>query len=258
MMPSIADPSPFLLAGGPVAALLIHGFTGSPSEMRLLGAQLHRHGLTVSAPLLPGHGTRVEDLNEKQWTDWADHVAQACAALESRCEVVFVGGDSLGALLTLHLVAQQPTIAGVILLCTPIKITDARRYFLPLLKYFLPKSAKSEDFFTDPTAKARLWAYDYIPTFAAHEVLKLIRETKRLLPQVTCPVLIMHSTQDLEVRPASARYVYDQVGSTDKEIILFHDSGHVLALDSEWEAVAEKTYEFIDKRLPEKFRTQTG
>lgn len=51
-MPSSGDPSPFLLAGGPVAALLIHGFTGSPSEMRLLGDHLNRYGLTVLAPLL--------------------------------------------------------------------------------------------------------------------------------------------------------------------------------------------------------------
>ncbi|MFM7448188.1 MAG: alpha/beta hydrolase [Leptolyngbyaceae cyanobacterium] len=81
MIGTIADPSPFLLTGGPVAVLLIHGFTGSPSEMRLLGHYLHERGLTVAAPLLPGHGTREEDLNQKRWTDWVDSVTQAYAVL---------------------------------------------------------------------------------------------------------------------------------------------------------------------------------
>jgi carboxylesterase len=223
--------------------------------MRLLGDHLNRYGLTVLAPLLPGHGTRVEDLNQKRWRDWLDHVVQAYAELASRCELVFVGGESLGSLLTLQLASRKKTVAGAILLSPAIKVTNPRRHLLPLLKYVLPKVPKSEDFFTDPAAKERIWAYDYTPTSAAHEVLKLIRETKRLLAQVTCPVLVMHSTKDLEIHPASARYVYDRISSTDKEIILLHNSGHVLALDSEWLAVAENTYQFIHEHLPEELRS---
>jgi carboxylesterase len=255
MMPSSGDPSPFLLAGGPVAALLIHGFTGSPSEMRLLGNHLNRYGLTVLAPLLPGHGTQVEDLNQKRWRDWLDHVVQAYAELASRCELVFVGGESLGSLLALQLASRKKTVAGAILLSPAIKVINSRRHLVPLLKYVLPKVPKSADFFIDPAAKERLWAYDCTPTSAAHEVLKLIRETKRLLAQVTCPVLVMHSTRDPEIHPASARYVYDRISSTDKKIILLHNSGHVLALDSEWETVAENTYQFIYEHLSEELQS---
>ena len=256
MIPSSGDPSPSLLAGGPVAALLIHGFTGSPSEMQLLGYHLNHYGLTVLAPLLPGHGTQVEDLNQKRWREWLDHVVQAYAELASRCELVFVGGESLGSLLTLQLASRKKSVAGAILLSPAIKVTNPLRHLVSLLKYVLPKVAKKEDFFIDPAAKERLWAYDCTPTSAAHEVLKLIRETKRLLAQVTCPVLIMHSTEDPEIHPASAHYVYDRISSIDKQIIFLHNSGHVLALDSEWETVAENTYQFIDERLPQELRTK--
>lgn len=256
MMSSTGDPSPFLLAGGPVAALLIHGFTCSPSEMRLLGDHLNRYGLTVLAPLLPGHGTQVDDLNQRRWREWLDHVVQAYAELASRCELVFVGGESLGSLLTLQLALRKKSVAGAVLLSPAIKVTNPRRHLLPLLKYVFPKVPKSEDFFIDPAAKELLWAYDYTPTSAAHEVLKLIRETKRLLAQVKCPILLMHSTKDPEINPASARYVYDRLSSIDKQIILLHNSGHVLALDREWEIVAENTYQFIDERLPQELRTK--
>ena len=45
----------------------------------------------------------------------------------------------------------------------------------------------------------------------------------------------------------SAQFVYDQVGSTEKEIVTLHNSGHVLTLDREWQQVAEKTFQFIQK-----------
>ncbi len=85
------EPAPFFLDGGPTGILLIHGFTGSPPEMRLVGDYLHVAGLTVSAPLLPGHGTAIEDMNRVRWQDWAEHVEAAYQELRSRCELPAAG-----------------------------------------------------------------------------------------------------------------------------------------------------------------------
>ena len=68
------DPRGFILPGGPLGVLLIHGFTGAPTEMRLLADDLHWRGMTVSAPLLPGHGTSVEEMNRSRWQEWTDCV----------------------------------------------------------------------------------------------------------------------------------------------------------------------------------------
>ncbi|MBW2258692.1 MAG: esterase, partial [Deltaproteobacteria bacterium] len=72
-------PDPFLLPGGPVGVLLIHGFTGAPAEMRPIAEPLHAAGCTVSGPLLPGHGTRWQDMNRCRWQAWADHAEAALA-----------------------------------------------------------------------------------------------------------------------------------------------------------------------------------
>ena len=74
-LPLCLDPSAFILEGGSVGILLIHGFTGSTTEMRLVGEYLNQHDITVSAPCLPGHGTTIEDLNQRQWSDWSSHIA---------------------------------------------------------------------------------------------------------------------------------------------------------------------------------------
>jgi len=240
------DPSPFFLEAGPIGVLLIHGFTGSPPEMRLVGDYLHQRGFTVSGPLLPGHGTTVEDMNRCQWTDWTSHVEEALADLQARCETVFVGGLSMGSLLTLYLAAHHPELHGAILYSPAVVVADRLIYLAPILKHLISTKPKSDESdMTDPEADLRLWSYEENPTFAAHELLKLIRRVRRLLPQMTRPLLIIHSTLDQAIHPNSARYTYDRVGSADKELLTLYNSGHCITVDSEWEAVAEKTYEFI-------------
>jgi len=59
----------------------------------------------------------------------------------------------------------------------------------------------------------------------------------------------VHSWLDRDIRPESASLVYDRVGSTDKELLMVKNSGHALTVDSEWERVAEQTYQFIQARV---------
>lgn len=244
------DPSPFFLEAGPVGVLLIHGFTGSPPEMRLVGEYLHDRGLTVSGPLLPGHGTTVEEMNRCRWTDWTGHAEEALADLRARCDTLFVGGLSMGSLLTLYLAARHADLAGIILYSPATIVADRRIYLTPVIKHFLPRQKGSgESDLTDPQAELRLWHYDETPVRAAHELLKLNLRVRRLLPRVTCPTLIIHSTRDTAIHPRSARYTYDRLGSTDKRLITLHGSGHCLTVDSEWERVAEETHRFIRERV---------
>lgn len=242
------DPSPFLLEGGSAGVLLFHGFTGSPPEMRLVADYLNQRGLTVSAPLLPGHGTTLEDLKRRRWQELADHAAQSLAELQDRCQTVFVGGLSLGAALALYLSAHHDDVAGALTYSPPLQITDWRVHLLPIVKHFLRAFPKGKEFFADPTAEARLWSYDAYPVAATTEVMKLSAEVITLLPRVSCPLLIVYSTKDPSVGQKGVQLLYDQVSSTDKEMLTLKESGHVVTVDAEWEAVAEKSYRFINDK----------
>jgi len=245
------DPSPFFLHGGPVGVILIHGFTGSPPEMRLVGNYLHQGGLTVSGPLLPGHGTTLEDLNQIQWTEWTTHVEGALAELQARCETVFVGGLSMGSLLTLYLAAHHPELPGAIAYSPATIVADQRNRLAPIFKYVMRQAPKGgDDDLHDPEARSKIWSYDGWPTTGVCELQELTREVKRLLPQVSSPLLVIYSTADETIHPKSAQFTYDQAGSTDKELVTLHGSGHVLTVDAEWRSVAERTYQFIQGHLP--------
>jgi carboxylesterase len=241
------DPSAFFLEGGSTGILLIHGFTGSPPEMSLVGEYLNQRDLTVSVPLLPGHGTTVEDLDTRTWEDWTSHVESALGDLQKRCKTVFVAGLSLGGLLALYLAALHDELGGAISYSAPMGVTDWRSKLVPIFKKFIPQVTKSEDFMTDPEAKLRNWSYETTPTSAAHEVLKFMGEVKHLLPRINCPLLIINSTEDPEIRPDSGQYVYVHTSSADKKLIMLHNCGHVITIDNEWEQVAEETYKFISQ-----------
>ena len=108
------DPRPFAFEGGKVGVLLIHGFTGAPAEMRPMGKYLAAQGYTVAGPQLAGHGSHWQTLNRMRWQDWVSSASVALTQLQAHCDQVFVGGLSLGGLITLYLGAQHPEIDGLV------------------------------------------------------------------------------------------------------------------------------------------------
>jgi|SRR5215207_1161283 len=244
-------PSPFLLAGGQAGVLLIHGFTASPTQLRLVGDDLHQRGLTVSAPLLPGHGTTVTDLSNQRWQDWVQHVDKAFIDLKARCNTVFIAGISLGSLLALYLAAQHTDLKGMILYSPLVKMPGGIAiHIVPVLKYLIHEIRKPPDFSTDPHALDRLWDYSSVSLFAVHELARLRAKVQPSLARINVPTLIIYSTLDRLIAANSAQYTYDHIGAADKTLIPLNNSGHDVTLDSEWKEVAEQTYQFIHKHLP--------
>ena len=113
---------PFFWEAGPVGVFLSHGFTATCAEARPLAKRLHADGFSVAGPLLPGHGSVPQDLNRVCWQDWARAGEETYQQLKMRCERVFVGGESMGAVLALYLASQHPEAAGVLAFAPALKL----------------------------------------------------------------------------------------------------------------------------------------
>ena len=240
------DPGPFFFKGDRVGVLLIHGFTGAATEMRGLGEYLSSKGHTVSGLLLPGHGTSVNDLAGRKWTEWALAAKSAYDDLTTRCDQIFVAGISLGSLLTINLAADYP-VAGIVLISPAIFIANplARiTWIANLFPITIPQDSAGSDL-VDPEADKRAWCYEAIPGRAAHQVTLLNKRARRRLPELTVPTLVLMSTGDGQLRFESGPYVIEQIGSMDKELITLHKSGHNILVDAERELVWERTAEFV-------------
>ena len=105
---------PFDLVGDGTGVVCVHGFTGTPYELRYLGEQVASAGFAAVGPLLPGHGTTVEDMLDTSWADWSAAAERAYTDLASRCDKVVVAGLSMGGTLTCWLAIRYPEIAGIV------------------------------------------------------------------------------------------------------------------------------------------------
>jgi carboxylesterase len=249
-MPQLAhlDPSAYAAEGGEVGVLLIHGYTGSVAETRPMGEYLAARGLTVCCPLLPGHGTTAQDLTRIRWRAWADEVESALGDLQGRCRAVFVGGLSLGSLLTLWLGANHPEVAGLIPMAPAIKVQSRLMPLTLGLRYLFkynPFGGMGDDDLGDPQAIDRIWCYDELPLWGAAEVYRLQRRVYRALPRIRQPALIFQGRRDAHLDPQAAQIVYDRLGSADKTLVWLENSGHNLLADGEREAVWAQSWEWM-------------
>ena len=121
----IKGAEPFFLMGGETGVLLIHGFSGIPAEMYLLGKSLQDAGFTVLAPRLTGHGGNAKMLEGTTAENWMDAVRDGYAILKGAVKRIYVVGHSMGGILSLIL-ASEEEVAGVVTIAAPITIAKER------------------------------------------------------------------------------------------------------------------------------------
>jgi carboxylesterase len=258
-VPVIPGAEPYRHEGGEVGVLLCHGFTGSPQSLRPWAEYLAERGLTVSLPLLPGHGTRWEDMQVTGWQDWYAEVDRALRELLDRCSQVFVFGLSMGAALALRLAAKHgDEVAGLVLVNPGNKVHGLAAHALPVARH-LVRSTKgiASDIAKEGSSEI---GYDRVPLHAAHSLRNFFRIVDRELPQVTQPLVVLHSTQDHVVPPVDSARVLSRISSTDVEEILLEQSYHVATLDHDADRIFDESFAFIGRLAPSvgKEGTATG
>jgi carboxylesterase len=245
---------PFFDAGNRVGCLLIHGFTGTPFEMRSFGAFLHARGYTISAPVLAGHATLVAEMNRTQWVDWYHSVTDAYDQLIVQCTPIFAIGLSLGAALALHLAAHRP-LAGVVAMAPPIEIKHPLVPFFktfPVLPRVIPyiKKNPKEDDTQDPEVRAAPVGYDANPTRAARSLIQdFLPHLREDLRDIRAPALLIGARGDRTVPAPNLDYIFAHIASADKELIWLERGGHVITRDYGKDQAMNLTAAFIEKHL---------
>ncbi|MFI1729491.1 alpha/beta hydrolase [Streptomyces acidicola] len=248
-MPVLPGAEPYRHEGGEVGVLLCHGFTGSPQSLRPWARYLTERGLTVALPLLPGHGTRWEDMQLTGWQDWYAEVDRELHALRERCAQVFVLGLSMGGTLTLRLAAKHGDgVSGIVVVNPSNKVHGLSAYALPVLRHLVPTAkGLTSDIKKEGGVEV---GYDRVPLHAAHSLRNFCRVVDGELPQVTQPMLLLRSPEDHVVPPADSARILSRVSSTDVTEILLEQSYHVATLDNDAERIFEESYAFIARLAP--------
>lgn len=250
----IPTAEPFFFPGKPglPGCLLIHGFTGTPKEMRWMGEYLNReHGFPCLGIRLTGHATRPEDMIRSRHTDWMLSVEDGYNLLRGAAENIFLIGLSMGGVLSL-LMSTRLDVRGVVAMSTPHSLPDDWRLtyasWFSLIQPYMPKSKDPPGSgWFDPQAWKDHVSYPQNPVRSIGELNKLLAEMRSALPQVHVPVLLAHSRDDGYVPPENAEANYAALGASDKTLLWVTGAGHVVPREPPREDVFRAAAEFIHR-----------
>jgi carboxylesterase len=233
---------PWSAGGGPHGALVLHGFTGNPQGLRGLAEAFAAAGFAVDLPLLPGHGTSVDDMLGTGWEDWSAAAEAAYESLASRCEKVVVAGLSMGGTLTAWLGTRHPEIAGLVFVNPAMDVPEEMvKGIEELVAAGTDRIPAIGNDVADPSAREK--AYDATPLRPLLGLAAGAAGVREDLGKIACPVLILTSTQDHVVPPPNSDVLAAGVTGPVERVTL-ERSYHVATLDFDKDLINEKALGF--------------
>jgi carboxylesterase len=234
--------------------LLIHGFTGTPAEVRYLGEGLAQRGVGAHAPLLAGHGTRVEDLARTSWRDWFRCVDEKVRDLEKvyRPESFYIGGLSMGALLAVHAYAMNPgTFAGLIVMAVPFRLPLTVAWAISGFRYMpvsfdirIPKLGGPD--VMDEKVRDLIPSYRHHSLKAAVSLQELSRRVREEdLPVIEGNVLLLHGKFDITAPLFNMELFREEARRARVKSKILPRSGHLIPVDVDRDVVCESVLDFI-------------
>lgn len=263
---------------GRTGILLIHSVGGTPLELKTVATGLAERGFTVSCCQLAGHGGSEEDLLAARWTDWFGSAERALAELEKHCDIIVVGGLSVGSILALRLAALYPArIHGLCLFAPTLRydgwampwysfllMLGVRAPFLRRMRITDPAPYGVKDEATRAVVSDPVKATQSIQTSAHFTSLGTLQESHQLvrdvmwrLPSIKAPALIIHPREDDISDLSNTIYLQRRLGGL-VECWVLDDSYHLITIDRQRDVVMNRTADFLSfvERLAAKHRPE--
>lgn len=266
-----AEHGRYEVLGGNPAAVLVHGFPGSPKEMRSLAEALRAAGWSVVVPLLPGFGSQIQTLYQQRTFGWVAFVADEVRRLRQagHAPVVLVG-YSMGAGISIP-AAVQSNPDGLVLLAPfwwPISplvkaLLSLARLFVPgtwhplrradlrqgrvrqALEQFVPELNWDDEVVQ---AAARRFG---LPLVFMEQFLVLSELVQKYISQLRLPLLVMQAEQDPVVSPANTQRLLTRLRTSVRFVGVAGDHNMTLPQHKSYETVQNEVLRFC-RQLAEK------
>ena len=247
--------------GGRLGFVLVHGLAGTPIEVRYVGNALQRAGHVVECPELAGHGGSVSDLRNTCWEDWYGSIEASLERVRRQCDIVIVGGLSIGAMLALNLAADHADeIDGVMLFSPTLKFDG---WSVPWYSFLVRMCRETpirhigwySDRWPHGIKNERLRQFvvrqmmsnpsqDYgpykTPGEALRQMVRIVDHVRPKLPAIKQPALILHARDDDMASLGNTAYLQKKLGGQVETFVL-DDSYHMITIDQQRDLVVERT-----------------
>ena len=233
-----------------LGVVLVHGFLAAPLEVKELAEYLGRLGVWVYTPRLRGHGTSPADLATRSSGEWVESVDEGYALMSNICQRVIVGGFSFGGGLALDLAARVKEVAGVFAVCPPMRLQNVASRFAPavgLWNRLMERAdyAKAKKVFVDVSPEHPAINYARLPIAGVTELEQFMSDLEAKLGDIRMPALVIQATKDPVVDPEGSQRLFEQLGSRQKDYLLFDMDRHGILLGEGAEAVYAPIGDFV-------------
>lgn len=224
--------------------LFIHGFTGGPYEVAPFVRYLEeRTDWVLSVPTLPGHGV---ELNLKKLTaeDWMMEAELALRKLIKEVDIVYIVGFSMGGLIALYL-SMRYKVSKLVLLSAAAKYISGRQLLEDV------KEIVGQVITGQPYDETFVHLYEYklthTPLRAAIEFLRIVRMVEPYYGQITVPAIIVQGKKDGIVPYTTAQFLYEKLGSSEKQLITSETGKHHICYSQDCEDWFGRVFNFLGR-----------
>ncbi|MBE1554863.1 alpha/beta hydrolase [Sporosarcina limicola] len=240
----VAQPKPFFFEKGRRAVLLLHGFTGTSADVRMLGRFLEKKGYTSLAPHYRGHGVPAEELIHTGPEEWWEDVLDGYNRLkDAGYDEIAVAGLSLGGVFSLKIGYNKP-VKGIVTMCAPMSMRTTDQMFEGVLKYageYKKYEGKSNE---EIEQEVQALKQQTMPSLK--DLRTFIYDVRDHIDHIYAPLFVVQGSLDDVIDPDSANIIYDTIESADKQMKWYEKSGHVITLGPEKEKLHEDIFEFLE------------
>ena len=229
VMEMLKAPQSLFLTHGDVAVLLLHAYSGSPNDVRMLSRFLEKQAYTIYAPLFSGHGTLdPADILKQDPTRWWQESQAALAFLKARgYQKIAVFGLSMGGIFATRLVtAGDPAVIGGGFFCSPI--TPVKNN---VVENFLLYAQKVLTYAKEPVTKTKL---DTFKTQVSQQLQKIEQQAlpaAASLQKIHVPFFMAQAGADEMIDPRGVFQTAQQLTQTNFTLKWYATSGHVITID---------------------------
>lgn len=234
-------PASLFFEKGPRAVLLLHAYTGSFNDVRMLARFLEKNQYTVYAPLFSGHGTKnPEDILEQtpeQW--WQDAQAALAFLKEKGYKEIAVFGLSMGGIYATRLLTlADSAIIGGGAFCSPLvkRENTVHQNFMLYAKQVLQEAWDS--------AREQKIARDSVTQLTEIEEFSAV--VYEQLPEIAQPVFLAQAGKDALI---NSQVVFDaakQLQQTRLTLQWYPESGHVITVGVNRKELEKDVLHFIE------------
>jgi esterase/lipase len=212
--------------------LCIHGFTGGPFEVQPFADYLEeRTDWVVKVPTLPGHGEKLS-LKKMTAEHWMMEAELALRDLKKRVDRVIVVGFSMGGLIAMYL-ALRYKVERLVLLSAAAKYISAAQLLTEIKE--AAADAVNGRLAKNPLFHLYEYKLTHTPISSAVEFLRVVKMVEPYYKTIKIPVCIVQGKKDGIVPVSAADFIYERIGSLEKQIIHSDSGKHLICYSDDCE-----------------------